>query len=97
MLAEYARALGVAHIVEGHVPSPVQFADGVKRDAGQMFHRWGLLFLIDTGMSEGVNESLGAVLRITATSAAAICPTGVKTGLWNVNTPQDMGRAPVCR
>jgi hypothetical protein len=97
LLGEYARAMGVAHIVQGHVPSPVQFSDGVKRDSGQMFQRWGLLFLIDTGMSEGVNESLGAVLRITATSAAAICPTGVQTGLWNVKTPQDLGRAPVCR
>jgi hypothetical protein len=97
LLAQYAGALGVAHIVQGHVPSPVQFSDGVKRDSGQMFQRWGLLFLIDTGMSEGVNESLGAVLRITATSAAAICPTGVKTGLWNVKTPQDVGRAQVCR
>ena len=79
------------------MPGPVQFTDGVKREAGQMFQRWGLLFLIDTGLSQGVDESLGAVLRITATSAAAICPTGVKTGLWNTKTEHDMGRAPVCR
>jgi hypothetical protein len=97
LLRQYAAALAVAHIVEGHVPSPVQFTDGVKRSAGQMFQRWGLLFLIDTGMSEGVDESLGAVLRITATSAEAVCATGVKTVLWNSKTPHGTGRAPVCR
>ena len=53
LLADYARALGVAHMVEGHVPSPVVFADEVKRNRGEMFQRFGLLFLIDTGMSEG--------------------------------------------
>ncbi len=64
LLAEYAKALGAAHFVQGHVPSPVAFADGVKRDRGEMFQRFGMLFLIDTGMSEGVNDSGGAVLHM---------------------------------
>ena len=99
LLADYARALGVAHIVEGHVPSPVTFADGVKRGRGEMFQRFGLLFLIDTGMSEGVDDSGGAVLHITyggGERAAAICPDGTKTVLWDNATKQDMGRAAPC-
>lgn len=99
LLADYAKALGVTHIVEGHVPSPVTFADGVKRDRGEMFQRFGLLFLIDTGMSEGVNDSGGAVLHITfggGERATAICPDGTKTLLWDNATKQDMGRAVPC-
>src|SRR5580692_4672639 len=87
LLADYARALGVAHIVEGHVPSPVVFADGVRRDRGEMFQRFGLLFLIDTGMSEGVDDSGGAVLHVTRgfgdEKAVAICPDGTKSRLWD--------------
>jgi hypothetical protein len=100
LLAEYAAALGVAHIVEGHVPSPVDFADGVHRERGEMFQRFGLLFLIDTGMSEGVDDSHGAVLHITTKGgdkATAICPDGTKTLLWDSKTKQDMGRAAPCR
>jgi hypothetical protein len=97
LLLQYARALGVRHIVEGHVPSPVDFADGVKRDAGQMFQRWGLLFLIDTGMSSEVNESLGAVLHISGGKAMAVCPSGTKTEIWNVNSSPKTGRAAACR
>jgi hypothetical protein len=99
LLAEYAKALGVAHVVEGHVPSPVVFTDGVKRDRGEMFQRFGLLFLIDTGMSEGVDDSGGAVLRITnqgGEQATAVCPDGKKTLLWDSRTKQDVGRAAAC-
>jgi Calcineurin-like phosphoesterase len=100
LLADYARALGVAHIVEGHVPSPVAFADGVKRDRGEMFQRFGLLFLIDTGMSEGVDDSGGAVLHITRGAgeekAMAICPDGTKSPLWDNHKKQDIGRAAPC-
>jgi hypothetical protein len=99
LLSEYTTALGVAHVVEGHVPSPVTFADGVQRDRGEMFQRFGLLFLIDTGMSEGVNDSGGAVLQITtrgAEQATAICPDGKKTLLWDSRTQQDVGRAAPC-
>jgi hypothetical protein len=99
LLADYAAALGVAHIVEGHVPSDVAFADGVKRNRGEMFQRFGLLFLIDTGMSEGVDDSGGAVLHITTRSgeqATAVCPDGKKTLLWDNGTKQDVGRAAPC-
>jgi hypothetical protein len=99
LLAEYAKALGVAHVVQGHVPSPVAFADGVRRDRGEMFQRFGMLFLIDTGMSESVNDSGGAVLHITSTGgekATAICPDGKTTLLWDSNTRQDVGRARAC-
>ncbi len=99
LLSAYARALGVAHIVEGHVPSPVLFTDAVKRDRGEMFQRYGLLFLIDTGMSEGVDDSGGAVLHITRSSgekAVAICPDGTKTTLWDSEAKQDVGRARAC-
>ena len=99
LLAEYAKALGVTHIVEGHVPSPVTFSDGVTRERGEMFQRFGLLFLIDTGMSEGVGDSGGAVLHITrsgAEKAEAICPDGTQTPLWDVKTKPDMGRAQAC-
>jgi hypothetical protein len=99
LLAEYAHALGVAHIVEGHVPSEVVFADGVKRHPGEMFERFGLLFLIDTGMSEGVDDSKGAVLHITLTGGGrgtAICRDGKKTLLWDSATKQDWARALPC-
>lgn len=99
LLAEYTTALGVAHVVEGHVPSPVTFTDAVRRGAGEMFQRFGLLFLIDTGMSEGVDDSGGAVLHITTRGgeqATAICPDGKKTLLWDSRTKQDVGRATPC-
>ena len=99
LLAEYTAALGVTHVVEGHVPSPVTFTDGVLRDRGEMFQRFGLLFLIDTGMSEGVDDSGGAVLHITTQGgeqATAICPDGRKTLLWDGRTKQDVGRAAAC-
>ena len=34
-----------------------KLADGVTRLKGEMFQRWGLLFLIDTGMSRKVKVS----------------------------------------
>lgn len=99
LIAAYAKALGVAHIVEGHVPSPVSFTDGVHRERGEMFQRFGLLFLIDTGMSEGVDDSGGAVLHITTQGverATAICPDGRKTLLWDSAARQDVGRSLAC-
>jgi hypothetical protein len=64
-----------------------------------MFQRFGLLFLIDTGMSEGVDDSGGAVLHIATKggeSATAICPDGTKTLLWDSRKKQDIGRAAPC-
>jgi hypothetical protein len=99
LLSAYAEALGVTHIVQGHVPSEVRFEDGVIRNEGEMFQRFGLLFLIDTGMSEGVDSSGGAILRITfadGEQATAICADGRKTVVWDSGTRQDPGRAAPC-
>jgi hypothetical protein len=96
LLTAYTAALGVKHIVEGHVPSEVKFADGVVRAPGEMFQRFGLLFLIDTGMSEGVDDSRGAVLHITSKDATAICPDGRRTLLWDAAHRQTVGRAAPC-
>ena len=99
LLADYAAALGVSHIVQGHVASEVRFTDGVVRNQGEMFQRFGILFLIDTGMSEQVDYSGGAVLHINfagAEQATAICPDGRKTLLWDSRHNQDAGRAPAC-
>ena len=99
VLRDYTSALGVEHIVEGHVPSDVAFADGIRRNRGEMFQRFGMLFLIDTGMSRGVNDSDGAVLRITSKGGektVAICPDGTETPLWDAKLKQDVGRARPC-
>jgi hypothetical protein len=90
LLSRYAAALGVAHLVQGHQHKAVLFDDGQQRKLGQMFQWRGLLFLIDVGMSEGVGDSQGAVLRIhaggakdgNAVEAIAICPDGTSTSIW---------------
>jgi hypothetical protein len=59
-------ALGVHHLVFGHQPGKIKFADGTERAAGEMFQKYdGLVFLIDTGMSRGVAGGRGALLHIT--------------------------------
>ena len=67
LLASYAAALGVKHMVQGHQHNNVRFEDGVERHTGEMFQRWGLLFLTDVGMSREVGDSQGALLKITRT------------------------------
>jgi hypothetical protein len=98
LLADWTHAMGVRHIVQGHEPTDVHFADGIKRNAGQMFQRFGLIFFIDTGMSEGVGNSDGAVLHITnhGQNAIAVCPDGKQTLIWDARSNPDIGRAPVC-
>jgi hypothetical protein len=76
LLQMYADALGVKHMVQGHQHNEVRFADGVTRHAGQMFCRWGLLCLIDVGMSREIGDSHGAILRITNARVTAIYPDG---------------------
>lgn len=97
LLTANAAALGVKHIVEGHVPSQVKFADGTVREPGEMFQIFGMLFLIDTGMSEAVDDSRGAVLHITSKDATAICPDGKRTLLWDAKNEPNLGRAAPCR
>jgi hypothetical protein len=50
------------------------------------FQRYGLLFLIDSGMSRGINgsDNTGGALRIRdKTKATIICADGTKKELWN--------------
>jgi hypothetical protein len=89
VLAGYVSALGVNHIVQGHQPGEVEFPDGKKRSKDDLFQRYGLLFLIDTGMSQGVdgNKSGGGVLHITGGSnpaAVALCSNGKGKMLWDL-------------
>jgi len=100
LLQSYVRALGVNHLVQGHQPGKVQFPDGVKRKDYDMFQRYGLLFLIDTGMSEGVGGSKtgGGALHITRSTdrttgrtiqtATVICANGEQEVLWDTRTNQ---------
>jgi hypothetical protein len=88
LLASYAQALGVHHIVQGHQPGEVKFPDGKMRNKDDLFQRYGLLFLIDTGMSRGVDgaTSSGGVLHITGKSnpkVVGICAKGKGKTLWD--------------
>ena len=100
VLSANASALSVNHLVQGHEPGDVVFGDGLRRNAGEMFQRYGLLFLVDTGMSRAVNYSRGTILHIQKTddgvSAEAICPDGTKTPLWDDTEEQNFGRSPRC-
>lgn len=96
LLSDYAAALGVEHMVQGHQHNEVKFGDGVARQSGAMFQRWGLLFLIDVGMSEGIGDSGGAILCISQRKAFALCPNGKQTELWNEAAKPDSGSAAPC-
>lgn len=86
VLPQYAQALGVRHIVMGHQPGSYSFADGMTRSKGMMFQRFGILFLTDVGMSQGVKYSQGALLRIQTrgaqTTATALYADGTMALLW---------------
>ena len=99
LLSRYAAALGVAHFVEGHHHGAVSFDDGAQRQAGEMFQRYGLLFLIDTGMSRDVGDSTGAILHIRTGNlqeATAICADGKRTAIWDDRRRPRIGKADVC-
>jgi hypothetical protein len=84
-LEALVKALGVNHLVFGHQPGKVEFLDGTKRRKGTLFTKYeGLVFMIDVGMSRGVDDSEGAILRIhkQGKAATAILPDGSKTRLW---------------
>jgi hypothetical protein len=82
--------------VQGHQYNAVKFPDGRSRKEEHFFQRYGLLFLIDTGMSEGIedSESTGGALRITGPTdnqkAIVICANGTQTTLWS-NKQVDRG------
>ena len=87
LLTSYVTALGVHHLVQGHQPGKVKFPDGKKRNEEDMFQRYGLLFLIDSGMSRGIegSKSTGGALRITgsAKKAIVICANGQEHTIWD--------------
>jgi hypothetical protein len=99
LLAAYASALGVRHIVQGHQHAAIRFPDGAARRAGEMFNWRGELFLIDTGMSREIDDSAGAILRIRGSSkaAVAVCADGRETELWNAARGERSERAAPCR
>jgi len=91
LLAQYAKNLGVGHLVQGHQPGPVKF-DGRKREGYTFFQRYGLLFLIDSGMSRGIEESdsTGGAMRIrNGKKAIVICANGTQKTLWKKKTNSD--------
>ncbi|HWZ41977.1 MAG TPA: metallophosphoesterase [Candidatus Saccharimonadales bacterium] len=95
LLAQYAAALGVKHIVQGHQPGSVDFPDGKNRSKEDLFQRYGLLFLIDGGMSKGIegSTSTGGALRISGTSpqtVVATCANGQTMMLWDSSTNPDL-------
>jgi hypothetical protein len=85
-LARYVAALGVKHLVIGHQPGNVTFADGTVRKKGQIHQAHdGLIFLIDVGMSRAVGYSTGALLHIQTSKegrATALFPYDRPHRLW---------------
>ena len=86
-LDQRVAALGAEHIVQGHQPGKVDFADGTKRKAGQLYQKYGRIFLVDVGMSQAVDDSTGALLHIHqepgVTRAIAVGADGSLKQLWS--------------
>ena len=99
LLAAYADALGVRHIVEGHHHAIIHFPDGADRRLGEMFNWRGELFLIDTGMSRDIGDSAGALLHIRPAqkNAAAVCADGRETPIWDAAAPHNTAAARPCK
>ena len=58
-------ALGVKHLVFGHYPGKVTFADGTVREPGQIYQQFkGMVYMIDTGMSRGESVGNAGLLHI---------------------------------
>jgi hypothetical protein len=89
LLEKYAKTLGLKHLVQGHQYENVKFPDKEDRKEFHFFQRYGLLFLIDTGMSTGIedSDSIGGALRIAGAGddqkAIVICPDGKEKTLWD--------------
>src|SRR5262249_50553452 len=95
LLAGYVTKLNVKHLVQGHQPGSVTFPDGKTRHKETLFQRYGLIFLIDNGMSRGIegSKSIGGVLWITGKqteTVTVICANGSKTQLWDSATQPKM-------
>lgn len=92
LLAKYAKKLGVGHLVQGHQPGKVKFPDKRNREEYTFFQRYGLLFLIDSGMSKGIEESdsTGGAMRIkNGNKAVVICANRTQKTLWERKTNSD--------
>ena len=87
VLKSYTDQLGVAHIVMGHQNGKIKFSDGTIRPEGTIFQKFGRIFMIDVGMSRGIDRNQGQLLRITNKSgnsiATAVSVNGQSTVLWN--------------
>jgi len=90
-LAAYVKALGVNHLVVGHQPGKVRFSDQTVRKKGEVYQKFdGLIFLIDVGMSRGIDDtgngySHGVLLRIRSGRNArvtALFPNAPSRQLW---------------
>src|SRR5262249_29960567 len=91
LLSDYVTNLGVKHLVQGHQPGDFEI-DGIKRERYTFFQRYGLLFLVDSGMSRHIkgSDSTGGALRIrNGDHAIIICANGTKATLWDVSTNSD--------
>jgi hypothetical protein len=78
--------LGCSHLVVGHHPGKVSFGGNIERQAGEPFQYDGVLFLIDTGMSRGVQNGRGGILRIHSgvdEKATTIDDEGKESTLWS--------------
>jgi hypothetical protein len=84
LLGAWTAALGAKHLVMGHQPGAVGISGGPNRANDAMFAAYGgLLFLIDTGMSVGVDDTGGALLHVknagmVSESWEEVLPNGTK-------------------
>ena len=79
-------------MVQAHQPGKVKFPDKRNREEYTFFQRYGLLFLIDSGMSKGIEESdsTGGALRIkNGNKAVVICANRTQKTLWERKTNSD--------
>jgi arylsulfatase A-like enzyme len=85
-LRKNLQSLGVRHLVFGHQPGKIDFADGAERARDEMFQKFnGEVFLIDVGMSRGVDSTPAAILRIHADAeATSLYADGHTRQLWPV-------------
>jgi len=84
-LAGVVKSLGVNHLVFGHQPGKFTFSDGTTREKGRLSQKFGgLVFMIDVGMSSGIDESRGSLLRIPkkGTVGTVIDHSGKETTIW---------------
>lgn len=87
LLSQWTSALGCKHLVMGHQPVAVGFADGTTRPRDQMMQAFGgLLFLVDTGLSVDVDATGGALLHVRGAGGAsetweAVRPDGTRQAL----------------